>query len=143
MPSDHKTKSTSLLHAVWPGALVIVVAAGIIGAGALKPLEKKLFDRNVAAYDKLRGTNFHSNYLTEKEYFFDDYCSADRKKLAAFEKENMAIVASIRDKSKKEALGYIVIFPVVVLVGYILLVKYLKRRKPSIKNYLHEEKVYH
>ena len=124
---DEKTKWLNIRHAAWPVGLAVAIAAGIIGAGFFGPLQDKLVDKRMAAYDKTHSTNIRLNYLIEDEAgTFDDYCSVDRKKLAAVEREELEIVATIRDTSKREAIGYTVAFPVIILVGYVLIIIYFK-----------------
>lgn len=116
---------------------ICVVAAGAIGFSLLGFMQDRILDKNIVAYDRAHGTSLHSTYLTESDAgFFGDYLGIEYNKLEAAEKEEKAIVAIIRAASKKKALGYVVVFPVIVLIGYILLIMYSRYHKKKMKHHL-------
>jgi len=106
-----------------------MIAAGVIGAGILGFIQDKSVDKNILAYDKANSTNIHSTYVTEnKTSFFGGYKALDQNKLATASAEDNATVTGIRDTAKKDALRDIVIFPLIMLVSYVLLIFYFRSK---------------
>ena len=106
-----------------------MIAAGVIGAGILGFIQDKSVDKNIQAYDQSHNTNIHGTYVTEnKTSFFGDYKALDQNKLAAGSKDDKAAVTGIQDTAKKDALRDIVIFPIIMLVSYVLLIIYFRSK---------------
>jgi len=106
-----------------------MIAAGVIGAGILGFIQDKSVDKNILAYDKTNSTKIHSTYVTEnKTSVFGDYQALDQNKLATASAEDNATVTEIRDTAKKDALRNIVIFPIIMLVSYVLLILYFRSK---------------
>lgn len=106
-----------------------MIAAGVIGAGTLGFIQDKSVDTRITDYDKLNNTAIHSTYVTEKKTsLFGDYEGLDQNKLATANQAEKNTVITIRETAKKEALRYIVIFPLIMLVSYILLMIYFKSK---------------
>ncbi len=106
-----------------------MIAAGVIGAGILGFIQDKSVDKNILAYDKANNTILHQSHVTDsKKSFFGEYKAIDQVKMqAASAKENVTIT-SIRDQSKKEALREIIIFPIIMLISYVLLILYFRSK---------------
>ena len=106
-----------------------MIAAGVIGAGILGFIQDKSVDSKIRNYDQANNTSIHNTYVTEKKTsVFGDYQALDQSKLAAASAEDVATVTTIRDTAKKEALRDIVIFPVIMLVSYVLLIIYFRTK---------------
>lgn len=106
-----------------------MIAAGVIGAGILGFIQDKSVDSKIRTYDQANNTSIHNTYVTEKKTsVFGDYQALDQSKLAAASAEDVATVTTIRDTAKKEALRDIVIFPVIMLVSYVLLIIYFRTK---------------
>jgi MFS family permease len=106
-----------------------MIAAGVIGAGILGFIQDKSVDQKIAQYDVSNKTAIHSTYVTEqKTSLFGEYKALDQAKLSGATPEEQTTVTSIRDTAKKEALSYIVIFPLIMLVSYVLLMLYFKSK---------------
>jgi MFS family permease len=106
-----------------------MIAAGVIGAGILGFIQDKSVDKNIQAYDKNHSTNIHGVYVTEnKTSFFGEYKALDQNKLATASAADNAAVTGIRDTAKKEALRDILVFPIVMLVSYLLLIIYFRSK---------------
>lgn len=106
-----------------------MIAAGVIGAGILGFIQDKSVDANVLAYDQANQTSIHSTYVTEnKTSVFGDYKALDQAKLETATPGDVATVTNIRDEAKKEALRVIVIFPVIMLISYLLLIAYFRSK---------------
>jgi MFS family permease len=106
-----------------------MIAAGVIGAGILGFIQDKSVDRNILAYDQANNTNIHGTYVTEnKTSLFGDYQALDQSKLETASPQDNATVNAIRDEAKKDALRNIVIFPIIMLVSYVLLILYFRSK---------------
>jgi MFS family permease len=106
-----------------------MIAAGVIGAGILGFIQDKSVDRNILAYDQANNTNIHGTYVTEnKTSLFGDYQALDQSKLETASPQDNATVNTIRDEAKKDALRNIVIFPIIMLVSYVLLILYFRSK---------------
>jgi hypothetical protein len=104
-----------------------MIAAGVIGAGVLGFIQDKSVDAKIAEYDKVNSTALHSTYVTEnKTSLFGDYRALNQEKLAAANTDEQATVTNIQNVAKKGALRDIVIFPLIMLVSYILLIGYFR-----------------
>jgi len=106
-----------------------MIAAGVIGAGILGFIQDKSVDSNILAYDKANSTNIHGTYVTEnKTSFFGDYKALDQNKLSTASPEESTTINTIRDTAKKDALRDIVVFPIIMLVSYLLLILYFRSK---------------
>jgi len=106
-----------------------MIAAGVIGAGILGFIQDKSVDTRISDYDRSNNTAIHSTYVTEKRTsLFGDYEALDQTKLSSASPQDQQTVTGIRETAKKEALRYIVIFPLVMLASYILLILYFKSK---------------
>ncbi|HEV7780276.1 MAG TPA: hypothetical protein VGO58_03370, partial [Chitinophagaceae bacterium] len=106
-----------------------MIAAGVIGAGILGFIQDKSVDKNIQAYDKNNNTAIHEKYVTEnKTSFFGEYKALDQTKLATASPEDNAAVTTIRDTAKRDALKDIVVFPLIMLVSYLLLIFYFRSK---------------
>ena len=106
-----------------------MIAAGVIGAGILGFIQDKSIDSKIGAYDQANNTRIHSTYVTEnKTSLFGSYQGLDQSKLDAASPEDIKTVTTVRDTAKKEALRYIVVFPLIMLVCYLTLIFYFKSK---------------
>lgn len=120
-------------NALWLGGLAVFIAAGIVGASVFGPIQDKLLENKLVAYDKTHGTTIHTEYLIEdRSAFFEDYCAIDRKKLAAVAQEETVVLANVRTRSRNEARAYVVLIPVIILVIYLLIVAYFRRKRVKL-----------
>jgi MFS family permease len=106
-----------------------MISAGVLGAGILGFLQDKHSDQNIADYDKQNNTELHASYLTkENSSLFGDYKSVDFEKYEEAPAEVKTTITKLQDESKKLALRDIVVFPVIMLVSYLLLYLYFRKR---------------
>ncbi len=106
-----------------------MIAAGVIGAGILGFIQDKSVDNKIADYDTANRTAIHSTYVTEqKTSLFGDYKALDQAKLSTADAGEQQLVTTIRDAAKKEALRYIVVFPLIMLASFVFLITYFKTR---------------
>lgn len=106
-----------------------MISAGVIGAGVLGFLQDKRADGNIARYDAEHHTSLYNSYLTEeKTSLFGEYRALDFGKFENAPQEDKATILAIQEDAKKIALRDIVTFPIIMLVSYLLLLLYFKRR---------------
>ncbi|MEO6719667.1 MAG: hypothetical protein ABIN67_04835, partial [Ferruginibacter sp.] len=106
-----------------------MIAAGVIGAGILGFIQDKSIDSNILTYDEANKTNIHTQYVTEnKTSIFGDYKALDQTKLTTASSKETATITTIKDTAKKEALRDIIIFPIIMLVSFLLLILYFRTR---------------
>jgi MFS family permease len=106
-----------------------MIAAGVIGAGIVGFIQDRSIDKNILAYDKVNNTSLHTTYVTEsKTSFFGDYRAVDQTKLTQASTQDVETVTAIQDSAKKSALRDIVIFPLIMLVSYIVLIIYFRAK---------------
>lgn len=106
-----------------------MIGAGVIGAVILGFFQDKTTDINLKQYDANNNTALHSTYVTqEKKSIFGDYQSVNLAKLSeAPEKEKQSVIA-IQDDAKKDALKTVALFPIGMLICYLLLSFYFKSK---------------
>ncbi|GAA4102026.1 MFS transporter [Mucilaginibacter panaciglaebae] len=106
-----------------------MIAAGVIGAGILGFIQDKSVDQKITAYDQAHQTAIHRTYVTEQRTsVFGDYKALDQTRLAKADPDEQLTVTTIRNTAKKEALRYIVIFPLIMLVSFMLLILYFRSK---------------
>jgi MFS family permease len=106
-----------------------MIAAGVIGAGILGFIQDKTIDKNILTYDQANNTRIHAEYVTEnKTSIFGDYQALDQSKLQTASEVDKNTVGNIQDTAKRDALRSIVIFPIIMLVSYIVLIFYFRSK---------------
>lgn len=106
-----------------------MISAGVLGAGILGFLQDKHTDDNIALYDQQNNTALYETYLTqENSSLFGEYKSLDLEKFGTATAEDKATIIQLQDESKKLALRDIVLFPVIMLLAYLLLYIYFRRK---------------
>lgn len=100
-----------------------MIAAGVIGAVILGFVQDVTIDEKLRAHDE----TLHSMYATEeKTSIFGDYQALNTEKLADAVQEVQETILFIQEAAKKEALQTVAIFPVIMLIAYLLLMLYFK-----------------
>ncbi|HET9486070.1 MAG TPA: MFS transporter [Chryseosolibacter sp.] len=106
-----------------------MIGAGIIGTVILGFIQDKSIDRNISEYDQKNNTELHDQYVTEtKQSIFGTYQAIDAAKLDRAAEQDKNVVTSVKEGAKKEALKTIAIFPIGMLITYLLLMFYFKQR---------------
>lgn len=106
-----------------------MISAGVIGAGVLGFLQDKRADGNVAKYDTEHNASLYNTYLTEHNTsLFGEYYSLNQQKFQAAPEEDKNTIINIQKDAKKIALRDIIIFPIIMLISYVLLMLYFKRK---------------
>ncbi|OYX28812.1 MAG: MFS transporter [Flavobacteriales bacterium 32-35-8] len=106
-----------------------MISAGVIGAGVIGFLQDSSIEKGIKAYDVRQNTALSENYITdEKTSVFGDYRALDQVKFADASEAEIETITEIQHQSKKEALRYIVIFPVFMFISYMALIFYFKSK---------------
>lgn len=106
-----------------------MIAAGVIGAGIIGFVQDSSIEKGIKAYDVEQNTTLSQNYITEeKTSVFGDYRALDQIKFADATETEVATITEIQHQSKKEALRYIVIFPILMFISYMALIFYFRSK---------------
>jgi MFS transporter, DHA2 family, metal-tetracycline-proton antiporter len=106
-----------------------MLAVGIVGSVLLGAIQDRTIGESLAAHDARHGTQLHSTFFTqEKTGVFGRYLALDEAKVAASNAQTRAVVESVITGSKKTALKSVALLPLVMLVAYVLLMLYFRRR---------------
>jgi len=106
-----------------------MIAAGVIGAGIIGFVQDSSIEKGIKAYDSKQNTELSQNYITEeKTSVFGDYRALDQIKFENASETEVATITEIQHQSKKEALRYIVIFPVLMFISYMALIFYFRSK---------------
>jgi MFS family permease len=106
-----------------------MIGAGVIGTVILGFVQDKSIDNNLRAYDQKNNSALHATYATEqKRSMFGTYQAIDTKKLEAAPAEEKTTVITVQSEAKKGALKTVALFPVGMLVCYVLLMLYFKSK---------------
>jgi MFS family permease len=106
-----------------------MIAAGVIGAGILGFVQDSAVDAEVKAYDQRNNSTLHNKYLTEqKTSVFGEYRALNQETLSRADQTEKAALAGIQEDAKKNALSYIVVFPIIMFVSYLSLIIYFRSR---------------
>jgi MFS family permease len=106
-----------------------MIGAGVIGAVILGFVQDKTIDKNLSSFDQQNNTELHSKYVTEsKESIFGEYQALDTEKLSTADQDEKQVVVAVQESAKKEALKTIAVFPVGMLITYLLLMWYFRQK---------------
>jgi hypothetical protein len=111
----------------------VVAGIGMLGAGVIGgPLIGQVLDRQmvhgVAQYDAGNNTQLVETLKTERTGIFGDYTAIDPTKRATLAGDEKAAVDAADRESKYDALRTIAILPVLMLVVYLGLILWFRRR---------------
>jgi MFS family permease len=102
-----------------------MMAVGIIGNPLLGNVQDKEVDRKLGK----DNTELHAKITGEsKKSIFGEYQPLDEKKVEALGKDEKEIVSTAKSEAKKNALKTVAIFPVGMLIAYLLLLGYFKMK---------------
>ncbi len=105
-----------------------MLAAGVVGAQFLGAIQDHAIDKGLLSYDQANNTQLHTSLTVEREGTFGVYRAVDQSALITASPATQAAVESATGLAKKEALRTVVIFPVFMLVCYLGLLVYFKKR---------------
>lgn len=117
------------------GALTLNCLGGVgmlglsVGMVFLGNIQDRTIERNMLAYDQAGKTSLHETYLTtEKRSVFGGYHALDQSKLQHAPATDVRQIELMQAQAKKGALSTAAIFPGVMLVAYLGLIIYYRRR---------------
>lgn len=106
-----------------------MIAAGVIGTVILGFVQDKQIDSKLITYDTEHATTLRDEYATDtKLSIFGDYQAVNSVKLSEAPAQDQQVVKSIREVAKKEALKTVAIFPVIMLITYLILIIYFRSK---------------
>ena len=106
-----------------------MISVGIIGAVFLGFVQDKQINNSIAEYDSMNNTTLQEEYISvEKNSIFGTYQSLDTEKFEAAPDQERKIIETSMVKAKKGALKLVALLPVVMLVAFILLFLYFKKK---------------
>lgn len=106
-----------------------MIGAGVIGAAVLGFMQDKTVDSKVAAYDQVHQTGLYETYVTEdKRSIFGNYKAINFQAFENAPEQDKGVVTVIQEEAKKEALHDIVIFPVIMLISYLSLMIWFRKK---------------
>lgn len=117
------------------GALTMNCIGGVgmlslsVGMVFLGNIQDRSVESELLAYDEASGTAYHETYVTEtKSSVLGEYLALNLEALNAGPEDEQLKVQEVRDAAKKTALRTAAIFPVVMLVVYLVLLLYYRSR---------------
>ena len=102
-----------------------MLCVGVIGAAFLGNIQDKHIDSELLAKNKA----IHEQVVgDEKSSVFGAYRPIDQEKVAALTDEEKKIIQTTTGTAKKSALMTVAIFPTIMLICYLILIFYFKRK---------------
>jgi MFS family permease len=106
-----------------------MLAVGIVGNPFLGYFQDTAVNANLLAYDRANNTELHDTYVTlDKAGVFGRYEALDGAAVAAAPDEDRAAVARVQSTAKKDALKTVAVFPLFMLLCYVGLIVYFRRK---------------
>jgi MFS family permease len=106
-----------------------MMAVGIVGAVFLGFVQDKGIENNMADYDKINQTRLQKQYITvDKKSIFGTYHTLDNASFEQAPDNDRKIMESSMISAKKQALKTVAVLPVMMLVAFIALFLYFKKR---------------
>ena len=106
-----------------------MLAAGIVGSVLLGAAQDYATTQSLRQHDTSTGTTLSSQYLSErKASIFGGYLALDDAKVATAPPVDRAVLNDVQTQSKKTALQDVAILPVSMLLTYLLLILFFRRR---------------
>lgn len=106
-----------------------MLAVGIVGSVFLGAVQDRAIGDALAAHDTEQGTALYDTYFTrERRGLFGAYLSLDDDAVSAAEPQEQATVAAVVADSKRVALRYVAVLPLLMLIAYLGLLLYFRTR---------------
>jgi MFS family permease len=105
-----------------------MLAAGIVGSPLIGGVQDSHMVKALHEYDAKSGTQLEAALTTERKGVFGTYTAVDPAKRAAIEGDTKAVVDTIDNDSKRDALRSIAILPVIMLVVYLGMLLYFRSK---------------
>jgi hypothetical protein len=102
-----------------------MMGVGIVGSVFLGISQDKAIDRDILKADAA----LHDKVMGESKFsVFGPYRAVEKDKLASISEEESSVIEVIRERSKKGALATVAIFPVIMLICYLILIAYFRSK---------------
>ena len=106
-----------------------MLGVGVVGAVFLGAIQDRQVAADLDLYDAENRTALVESYVTlDRKSVFGDYRALDPSERASAPEADEAAIRSVEATAKKNALRSVAIFPLVMLVGYLILMLYFKSR---------------
>lgn len=105
-----------------------MLAAGIVGSPLIGSVQDNHMVKALHEYDTRNGTQLEASLTTHRTGVFGEYTAVDPAKRAAIPDETRAVVDTIDNESKRDALRSIAILPLLMLAAYIGLLLYFRSK---------------
>ncbi|RYZ96620.1 MAG: MFS transporter, partial [Sphingobacteriaceae bacterium] len=106
-----------------------MIGAGVLGTVILGFVQDKSIDNNLRVYDQKNNSALHSTYTTKpKTSMFGEYQPIDIKKLAKAPEAEKSTVITVQEDAKKGALKTVALFPIGMLICFVVLMLYFKSK---------------
>ncbi len=102
-----------------------MLSVGVIGAAFLGNIQDKQIDRDLSK----SHPEIHAQVATlQKTSVFGKYNAIDQNKVAALTPEEQKSIGDVKDVSKKNAIMTVAVFPLIMLICYLILILYFKSK---------------
>ncbi|MEM1450761.1 MAG: MFS transporter [Planctomycetota bacterium] len=106
-----------------------MLGVGIVGNPFLGAIQDKQIAADLAAYDEANQTTLVGQYVTkEQKSLFLAYTALDPEKRKAAPEADQETITDVEASAKKNALRTTAVFPLIMLVCYVLLILYFRTR---------------
>lgn len=103
-----------------------MLCVGIIGAQFLGNIQDNSIERGIHEYDTKNSTTIVDDYMHESVGILGTYMALDQEKVKEADESTVTTISSVTEASKKAALQTVAIFPVIMLIAYLILIMYFK-----------------
>ncbi len=105
------------------GVGMLGLSVGMVFLGAIQ--DDKI-SADLGVYDEANQSNLIENYTIEKEGLFGTYRSIDQEKLNSANEADKKTIDDVTAQAKKSALKTSTVFPVIMLISYLIFIFYYK-----------------
>ena len=106
-----------------------MLGVGVVGAVFLGAIQDKQVAADLAAYDEASDTALVENYVTvDKTSVLGTYVALDPEKRKTAPEADEEAISGVEAKAKKTALRTTAVFPLIMLVCYVVLILYFRAR---------------
>ena len=107
------------------GVGMLGLSVGMVFLGAIQ--DDKI-SADLGAYDKANQSNLIESYTIQKEGLFGTYRSIDQEKLNSANEADKKTIDDVTAQAKKAALKTSTVFPIIMLIAYLIFIFYYKSR---------------
>ena len=101
-----------------------MLGVGVVGAVLLGYIQDTAIDKQLA----VEAPQVHERVITEKDWLFGSYNAVDPELAKELDADETATLTAVSNSAKKGALLTVAIFPVIMLVCYLILIAYFRSK---------------